>query len=186
MADDWSATYAWQGNSVIEGVQSSKLTVFDGAEAAGRFVRGSQGTAVELQNFPPGSVLVLKTRLATTAQVALEELRTLLSNGSALRSLQPCSLLDLNVIMYRCEQEEQATTRTGCYVFPEIGAPLYCGIVGLCRLLELKVTLCTPFASSKNPSVYVAGGIFPHFLISNLSKGGGRSRLRRVQQSARG
>ncbi len=138
--EDWSATHDWQGaGPFIEGVQCSRLTVLDGDQAAAHFLRGSNGALLELQNFPPGSVIVLQTRLPTAAQNALKGIRAMLADGSALRALAQCTLLDLNVIMYRCDAEERATTSTGAYVFPDVDAPAYCGIAGLCQLLQLKV-----------------------------------------------
>ena len=94
---------------------------------------------VNFHHFLPGSVVAVKVKLAPTAQLAVAQLRSFITGkpGSSvqwdelLRVLEPMSLADMNMALYRCNEEEVEDGRPACYNIPGFGSFVYCGLQGV-------------------------------------------------------
>ncbi|KZV99969.1 glycoside hydrolase family 13 protein [Exidia glandulosa HHB12029] len=77
--------------------------------------------------FPPGSVAIFETHM-DGLDAALEAL----CSGGADEALKELDLVDLNVLLYRCDGEERDATsgEFGVYNVPGMPAPVYCGLEG--------------------------------------------------------
>lgn len=92
---------------------------------------------LRLRRFPPGSVVVFSTD-ASSAQVRHQNVMDLLSAQEIFEPLQGLELHHLNYLLYSCEAEERDRTeqRRGAYVVPGHGPLAYCGLMGVCALLD--------------------------------------------------
>lgn len=133
----WRDGYIGDGPYICGVEEGAKLEEID--ERRAHDVMYFDGAVLHLRNFPAGAVAVLRSHLAPEAALALKELLSLLATGPH-EALTDCSLLDLNVVLYRCEAEEQATTSTGCYVVPALGPANFCGLAGVLWLLETRAS----------------------------------------------
>ena len=116
-------------------------------------------TKLKFKHFKPGSVVVFKVELDWRVGVSLRKLHSLLSSfdppvcplpvlpsvGDELSvddNLQPfdfssLSLVDMNIILFRCGAEEQSTGMgLGPYNIPGYGDMKYCGLAGLHYVME--------------------------------------------------
>lgn len=92
---------------------------------------------VKLQNFPKGSVIVFKTSPFPGEHESLFWLMKFFENADHLNQIfESVSFTDLNILLYRCEAEELATTDNGTYDIPKYGKLPYCGIASIYRLLQ--------------------------------------------------
>lgn len=90
---------------------------------------------VQLLQFPPGSVLVLKVMPHDHSLAAVQRLRAMLQADGLPASLEELSLVDLNVLLYRCSAEEYATTGDKAYHLANYGDLVYCGLQVLQELV---------------------------------------------------
>lgn len=116
-------------------------------------------TVLHFHDFLPGSVVAIRVNLTSEAQTAVVRLRSLLtglalpikstsasSSSSAShqyatqedldRALESMTLADLNLALYRCNQEEVEDGRPGSYDIPNSGPMIYCGLQGVMSLLS--------------------------------------------------
>eukprot|EP01128_Nolandella_sp_AFSM9_P004748 TRINITY_DN2190_c0_g1_i1.p1 TRINITY_DN2190_c0_g1~~TRINITY_DN2190_c0_g1_i1.p1 ORF type:complete len:1571 (-),score=177.42 TRINITY_DN2190_c0_g1_i1:40-4221(-) len=93
---------------------------------------------LHFQNFPPGSVAIVRASLPPAASEAVELLRRVVKEGVPSRALLGLTLLDCNVLLYQCEVEERnwSEGERGTYTIPHYGALKYAGIAGVCGLLQ--------------------------------------------------
>lgn len=99
---------------------------------------------VSLRSFPLGSVVCLRSFPHRPAVAAAEELRNTLIPNVA-KAVSRLSLLDLNVILYRCAAEERVSTDTGSYNVPGWKSASYCGLMGVHQwMLEEGGNLASP------------------------------------------
>lgn len=80
--------------------------------------------------FPRGAIALFTTHvpglLDEVEGVSLDQyIRT-----GGVDAVSACSLIDLNVILYRCEAEEQDVIHEGVYSIPNYGSLVYCGLQG--------------------------------------------------------
>ncbi|XP_050699326.1 glycogen debranching enzyme-like isoform X6 [Eriocheir sinensis] len=106
-------------------------------------------------NFTPGSVIAFRLSLLPRAQTAINKIRGILSefgyksrisevtthNPVLTEIVNRLSLVDLNRILYRCDDEEKDEGRGwGTYNIPKYGPLLYCGLQGVVSVLsEIRV-----------------------------------------------
>lgn len=80
--------------------------------------------------FPRGSIALFRTSVPLLdIEDASNGVDTLIRSGAGI-AVSDCSLTDLNVLLYRCDAEEQDTTGDGSYTIPDHGKLVYCGLQG--------------------------------------------------------
>ena len=86
------------------------------------------------KKFPPSSVIVFKVSLGTEHLDALNQLKQILNQfngGEIIEIVKKLSLVDLNYVLFRCDQEEKDEGwGGGVYSLPNIGSLNYCGLAG--------------------------------------------------------
>lgn len=85
---------------------------------------------INFNKFPPGSILCLRCELTFKEAQALSKMDTLIGQISNLFMSSTASLVDMNHLLYRCQNEE------GQYDVPGYGKPVYCGLQGWISLLD--------------------------------------------------
>lgn len=84
------------------------------------------GRYVDFTNFPPGSVIIFKTKTASN----LESLDFERLVEVFLGRLKGNNLNDITNLLFKCESEEQSIRHKGTYHFPQFGNCFYGGIAG--------------------------------------------------------
>lgn len=156
-------------------------------------------TVLHFHDFLPGSVVAIRVSLTSEAQSAVVHLRSLLT-GLALpilslsslstspiastpnvddlqRALNAMTLVDLNVALYRCNEEEVEDGRPGSYVIPGSGPLIYCGLQGVMSLLsdirpqnDLGHPVCANLRDGDWLSTYVSGRLLQHAGTADLGR----------------
>jgi glycogen debranching enzyme len=104
------------------------------------------------KEFTIGSILLLETDLLPKSYKALQhfkDLMNLTSHGSwyldgivrnDVPDLKECfsnlTLQEMNIVLYRCNSEEQDVTNNGSYVVPGFGELPFCGLQGLASVMR--------------------------------------------------
>lgn len=92
----------------------------------------SSGNDTSIQipdNFPPGSIALFETKMpGAEHSEGLDHFVT----GGAKQAFQECDLIDLNLVLYRCEPEERDLSKgqDGTYTIPGHGPLIYAGLQG--------------------------------------------------------
>ena len=147
-------------------------------------------TVLHFHDFFPGSVVAIRVSLTSEAQSAVVQLRSLLT-GLALpispssassptvstspnleefqQALSSMTLVDLNMALYRCNEEEVEDGRPGSYVVPGSGPFNYCGLQGVMSLLsdirpknDLGHPLCANLREGDWLPAYVSSRLMQH------------------------
>ncbi|ORX48579.1 glycogen debranching enzyme [Hesseltinella vesiculosa] len=84
-------------------------------------------------NFPPGSIMVFKTSLLPETNT--DTIKAFV-NDMASEVVQSLSLVDCNVVLYRCQSEETTTVGDGVYNIPGFGPLVYAGLQGWLTVLD--------------------------------------------------
>lgn len=155
-------------------------------------------TVLHFHDFFPGSVVAIRVSLTSEAQSAVVHLRSLLT-GLALpilpstatsptvptsanledlqRALSSMTLVDLNMALYRCHEEEVEDGRPGSYVIPGSGPFNYCGLQGVMSLLsdirpknDLGHPLCANLRDGDWLSAYVGNRLMQHTGTAELGR----------------
>ncbi|XP_046649156.1 glycogen debranching enzyme-like [Daphnia pulicaria] len=155
-------------------------------------------TVLHFHDFFPGSVVAIRVSLTSEAQSAVVHLRSLLT-GLALpilpstvtsptvptsanledlqRALSSMTLVDLNMALYRCHEEEVEDGRPGSYVIPGSGPFNYCGLQGVMSLLsdirpknDLGHPLCANLREGDWLSAYVGNRLMQHTGTAELGR----------------
>ena len=97
------------------------------------------GSTIELKSFPPGAFMILKRQLLR--QIQQEHVPFLQSDLQVddLKDLaSKLNLIDLNYVLYRCNEEERDDFPEdgGVYTIPGYGEMKYCGIAGAQSILS--------------------------------------------------
>ncbi|KAJ1370050.1 Amylo-alpha-1,6-glucosidase [Parelaphostrongylus tenuis] len=105
-------------------------------------VHGTENGAIELTNFPSGSVIAFKIRLTNSALTAIGFTRAIIEGNEELErelalNLDSISLQDYNRLLFMCDAEGCVETGQGAYDVPRYGKLVYCGLQGLIHLLNL-------------------------------------------------
>lgn len=87
------------------------------------------------EKFPPGSIAIFETWIPGAEHS--EGLGTFITSGAS-DAFKDLDLVDLNVVLYRCEAEEQDSSdhRDGVYSIPGHGPVVYAGLQGWWSVLE--------------------------------------------------
>jgi glycogen debranching enzyme len=155
-------------------------------------------TVLHFHDFFPGSVVAIRVSLTSEAQSAVVHLRSLLT-GLALPilpstatsptvptsanledlqlALSSMTLVDLNMALYRCHEEEVEDGRPGSYVIPGSGPFNYCGLQGVMSLLsdirpknDLGHPLCANLRDGDWLSAYVGNRLMQHTGTAELGR----------------
>ncbi|KAI9249357.1 glycogen debranching enzyme [Helicostylum pulchrum] len=86
-------------------------------------------------DFTPGSICVIKTSIGEK----YEQVHKLVMSIED-QVVKGLSLLDCNVILYRCESEEIDSTKDGVYDIPHFGKTVYAGLQGFMSVLKPIIT----------------------------------------------
>ena len=90
-----------------------------------------RSAVLDLRRFAPGSVVCVVCAQTRAEQAAREALDARLADGAGLAAcFAGASLEDMNVLLYRCGEEERAESALGVYEVPGRGALTYCGLAG--------------------------------------------------------
>lgn len=95
------------------------------------------GSIVELKKFPAGAFMILKRRLIEPANVSF--LKSDLNREELKKLADKLDLIDMNYVLYRCDEEEKDEFPGigGVYSIPGYGPMAYCGIEGTQVILEI-------------------------------------------------
>lgn len=152
-------------------------------------------TILHFHDFLPGSVVAIRVNLTSEAQSAVVRLRSLLT-GLALpvkalsapsvaapnrddleRAIGSLTLSDLNLALYRCNEEEMEDGRPGSYVVPGSGPFIYCGLQGVMSLLsdirpanDLGHPLCANLRDGDWLSAYITSRLQQHEGTAELGR----------------
>jgi glycogen debranching enzyme len=88
-------------------------------------------THAKLVDFPVGTVAIFKISLPADLQDFLSTLEIDSLSAEFHQPLRRLTLIDLGVLLYRCESEEHSSIGRGPYAFPDFGPPFYAGTQGL-------------------------------------------------------
>lgn len=110
---------------------------------------GNNGSTLVLYDFKPGSVLVVEVEPAADAGKAVAELDATEAEwkSAVATELAALNLTEMNFVLYRCQQEENAEFGEGgpygptvqVYDVPGLGRLQYCGLQGLMTAIETAV-----------------------------------------------
>ena len=84
-----------------------------------------------LVDFPVGTVCVFKTTLTQGLRELLATLEVEKIKQQIKPKIQKIGLIELGILMFRCEEEEKTAVGHGAYTFPEYGSPFYAGTQGI-------------------------------------------------------
>lgn len=156
---------------------------------------GDGKVVLNFHNFLPGSVVAVKVKLGPTAQVAVAQLRSFITGkpGCAQqwddlqRVLESMTLADMNVALYRCNEEEVEDGRPGCYNIPGFGSFVYCGLQGIMSYLsDIRPNndLGHPICGNLRDGDWLSGNLFFISLIIVIWCSYGCYLIRRVHMRA--
>lgn len=99
---------------------------------------------VTVADFPLGSVLVMKKTLKPIIKDSLDFLHSKLIDAFRMQQaderltdcIEKLSLLELNILLYKSNEEESEFIGGGCYDIPGYGKLSYCGIEGVYPLVK--------------------------------------------------
>ena len=129
------ASYKRQGE-IINGMLPTLYWTEPGSKTPCKTLYELKDGRIHFTRFPPGSVIAFWTSLDTVSATACKKVRRLCSATMVRDLLAQSTLLDLNVLLYRCNEEERATTGRGAYDVPGYGALAYCGLQGTASVLQ--------------------------------------------------
>jgi glycogen debranching enzyme len=115
-----------------------------GRDANGEYVD------IKLKQFPQGSILIFEKKLQTKAVESLNAIQSILKMKYPTNKLSDATKCikslddaisklhfnDLNVLLYRCENEEHESTGHSVYVVPNYGPVAYCGLQGFMSIMR--------------------------------------------------
>ncbi|RCN32381.1 glycogen debranching enzyme, partial [Ancylostoma caninum] len=104
-------------------------------------VHGKENGAIELTDFPSGSVIAFRIRLSDAARTSIGTIRAVIAGSDELERelahvLDSISLQDYNRLLFTCDAEEWAAIGRGAYDVPRFGKLVYCGLQGLIPVLD--------------------------------------------------
>lgn len=172
------------------GLEGSQMLKRVGDESS-----NSGKTVLHFHDFLPGSVVAIRVNLTSEAQSAVVRLRSLLT-GLALpvkalssqsssgptrddleRAIGSLTLSDLNLALYRCNEEEVEDGRPATYVVPNSGPLIYCGLQGVMSLLcdirpqnDLGHPLCANLREGDWLAAYITNRLQQHEGTAELGR----------------
>lgn len=177
-ADDSTKKSVLADKDILRGLPS---IVYDlpGVGLAG----SDQETVITIpRNFPPGSVALFETWISTVEQS--ESLDKFVTSGAS-KAFGDLSLIDLNLVLYRCESEERDWSggSDGVYIIPNHGPLVYAGLQGWWSVLrnvirnnDLGHPVCNHLRDGQWALDYIAGR------LERMSKREGCSSLHTLAQ----
>jgi glycogen debranching enzyme len=108
------------------------VDVVRGQDQQGQFAR------LAPRQFPKGAIALFETKLFGTAQASIAALDGFSKTAESTLShaLGDCTLVDLNVLLYRSEPEERDAIGEGLYSVPNYGNFVYAGLQGVESCIE--------------------------------------------------
>lgn len=127
----------------------------------GTDTEGPYSEIIVPEYFPPGSIMLFETHLE-----GLDPGLDQLCASGAEQAFKDLNLVELNVILFRCEGEERDATKAeiGAYDIPGIGKLVYCGLEGwmhplrhIIRYNDLGHPLCANLRQGTWAFDYISG-----------------------------
>ena len=84
-----------------------------------------------LVDFPVGTVCIFKTKLPQELRDFLKTLEVDKIKQEFKTRVKNIGLIELGILLFRCEEEEKTAVGHGAYAFPEFGPPFYAGMQGI-------------------------------------------------------
>jgi glycogen debranching enzyme len=91
-------------------------------------------STVHFKLFPPSSVVIFKVVLNQAQLSNINQVRSMIHSVDSF--VESLSYDELNIILYRCSQEEQNEIQSGCYALDSYGELVYAGLQGIMNILE--------------------------------------------------
>lgn len=92
---------------------------------------------IYFKHFPPSAVCVFKCSLNERLLKVLADMKQKLNDTSKLKSvIADLTFDELNIVLYRCSNEEESDVKSGCYSLPNTGTLVYAGLQGVMNILE--------------------------------------------------
>jgi len=158
--------------SILRGLPSKLIDMPEVVVPQGLDDKGPYSDIIVPEHFPPGSIMVFETRL----QELDADLDTFCVSG-AQEAFGDLSLVDLNVVLYRADNEERDVTdgEFGVYNIPGLGAMVYCGLEGwihplrhVMRYNDLGHPLCAHLREGTWSMDYIHSRLIRHVNLESL------------------
>ena len=91
---------------------------------------------VHFKHFPPGAIVLLQCSLNEKLLGTLSSIGSKLAGQNLKQATGQLTFDELNIILYRCENEEQSDIKSGCYNLANHGPLVYAGFQGVMNVLE--------------------------------------------------
>jgi glycogen debranching enzyme len=93
-------------------------------------------STVHFKYFPPSTVIIFKCSLNENLLGALTSMKLKMNSQEIDQVIERLNFDELNIILYRCENEEQSDIKSGTYGLSKHGALVYAGLQGVINILE--------------------------------------------------
>ncbi|CAI4224223.1 unnamed protein product [Auanema sp. JU1783] len=173
-----NSTMEYDPSGSITGLTNYKTDIRENLTIHDSHMATKHGDHIELSNFPSGSVIGFKVRLADDQLAAINEIRDILSRNritELLNELEALTLLDFNHLLFCCSQEDQVNVGVNPYDVPNFGTFVYGGLHGIVTVLK-KIResndLGHPLCSNIRDGLWLVG-----FIVNRLRKYNGLEKI---------
>ncbi|EGC38367.1 hypothetical protein DICPUDRAFT_45888 [Dictyostelium purpureum] len=95
------------------------------------------GVVLKLKYFPKGSILIFRGELPKDCVESIKRIESYIGDQNKLnKTFENINLIDMNVLLYRINEEEKSVTGHGAYHLDNIGELPFCGLSGFVSVLK--------------------------------------------------
>lgn len=158
---DISSYETVKGGTTLRGLPGQITEIPTIVVPQGHDTEGPLSEIIVPQYFPPGSFMLFETHLE-----GLDHGLDQFCSSGAEQAFRDLNLVELNVVLFRCEGEERDATKgeIGAYEVPGIGKLVYCGLEGwmhplrhIIRYNDLGHPLCANLRQGTWAFDYISG-----------------------------